>query len=273
MPRPALVNVGDGFAARVVAGNGPTILWIHGYTLDSSCWAPLWELLPDWRHIGIDLPGHGASLPLRPREDLPGLARSIGRIAVQNEVSHIVAHSFGTLVALQLAIEFPRAFATVTLGAPTLGGGPEDRQVHRLYDELGELYRARGVDHHLRDRWMRSPPGLFEGAAGRPQLWKQLWQIVGRHPWWELGDGALTRLCQCPQPPARLLPIRAAFLLLVGENDLETFKRAAELIRRSVATGQRIYLPDVGHLCMLEDPPTSHTILESHFRAYQSVPA
>ena len=31
------------------------ILWIHGYTLDSNSWQEMWELLPEYTHIGIDL--------------------------------------------------------------------------------------------------------------------------------------------------------------------------------------------------------------------------
>jgi pimeloyl-ACP methyl ester carboxylesterase len=31
------------------AGRGPAVLWIHGYTMDSSVWAELWERLPGWR--------------------------------------------------------------------------------------------------------------------------------------------------------------------------------------------------------------------------------
>ena len=116
MVHTALVNFGDGLAARIVPGPGTKVLWIHGYTLDSSSWQTLWELLPDWYHIGIDLPGHGSSLPLGVGDDLQSLARRVGQLALEHEVQHLVALSFGTLIALQIAIEFPSAFSSLILG-------------------------------------------------------------------------------------------------------------------------------------------------------------
>jgi pimeloyl-ACP methyl ester carboxylesterase len=268
MPRSVLVNLGDGLAARIAPGDGERVLWIHGYTLDSGCWEPLWQLLPNCHHLGVDLPGHGASLPFRAGEGLPALARRIGERALAHGVRHLVAHSIGTLVALQIAIEFPGAFATVVLGAPTFGGGPEDPQVFLLYDALQELYRAQGFGPELRDRWMRSPPYLFRGAEAQPELWQRLWAIVGRHPWWELGDGSLVQLCRHSQLPVQIRQIEAALLLLVGEHELESFKRAAELIRRSAVNCRRVYLPEVGHLCMLSDPNSAYPIIERHFQSY-----
>ena len=50
MPAVAVHSVGD----------GPAVVWIDGYTMDSTSWSELWGLLPGWRHLGIDLPGHGA---------------------------------------------------------------------------------------------------------------------------------------------------------------------------------------------------------------------
>ena len=52
----------EGLSARVQPGSGPKVIWLHGYTLNSSVWLPLWRRLPGWTHIGIDLPGHGASM-------------------------------------------------------------------------------------------------------------------------------------------------------------------------------------------------------------------
>jgi pimeloyl-ACP methyl ester carboxylesterase len=270
--RASLVNLGDGFAARIAPAAGETVLWLHGYTLDSSSWQRIWQRLPCWQHIGVDLPGHGASLPLRDGEDLPGLARRIGRLALQYDVRHLVALSFGTLVALQMAIEFPTAFATLVLAAPALGGGPQEEEVGRRYAELSQAYRTHGFGPHLRARWMQSPPNLFKGAEDRPELWEQLWLLVGRHAWWELADDAFGKLGNHPQTRSQLKQIAARTLVLVGEQELRAFKRCAELVHRSIPVCRRIYIPAVGHLCMLEDPETTHALIENHLRG-SSIPA
>jgi len=272
MPRAALVNLGDGFAARVAPGIGDGVLWIHGYTLDSSSWIPLWNLMPGWCHIGIDLPGHGSSLPLGASDTLPSLARRIAALAFRHNVRHCIALSFGTLVATQLAIEYPDSFRTLVLGAPALGGGPQDEDVGTRYNELAAMYRQRGFDPELRARWMTSPPDIFKGAESRPELWAALWRLVGRHAWWELGDGSFSRLANHPQTNQQLQRIRAAILVLVGERELPAFKRCAELIRRAVPSATRVYLPEVGHLCMLENPEECARLISQYILAASEKP-
>ena len=88
-------------------GYGPAVLWIHGYTMDSTLWHPLWDLLRGFRHIGIDLPGHGRSGPLSQDDTLPALAARIAEIARAEHAHGVVALSFGSCVALQLATAYP----------------------------------------------------------------------------------------------------------------------------------------------------------------------
>src|SRR5215831_19235242 len=91
-----LVNLGDGFAGRVfdTGTGGPGVFWIHAYSLNSACWRHLWNHLPDWRHIGVDLPGHGSSLPLKVDEELSALAKRIGALAIRRDARHLIASSF-----------------------------------------------------------------------------------------------------------------------------------------------------------------------------------
>ncbi len=262
--------LGEGVAGRIVEGGGETVLWIHGYTLDSSSWREIWQRLPGWRHVGIDLPGHGGTPPLTPGETLPRLAHHLLAVAGRQEARHLVALSFGTLVALQMALEAPDRFASIALAAPTLGGGPQEEAVGERYGELVQHYRKRGAGHHLRDLWMTSPPDLFKGAADRPDLWRALRRVVGRHAWTELSDGWIARLGKEVQAESELRRISSSLLLLVGEREMPAFKRSAELIRRAVPRAQRQYLPRAGHLCLLEDPDRAQAALTAHFLANQA---
>jgi pimeloyl-ACP methyl ester carboxylesterase len=70
------------------------------------------------------------------------------------------------------------------------------------------------------------------------------------------------------QTAAELRGIGAATLVLVGENELPAFRRCAELIRRAIPDCQRVYLPDVGHLCILEDPERAHAAIDVHLRTH-----
>lgn len=264
MTSPSLVQLGDGVAARILAGDGEKVMWIHGYTLDSSLWDELWELLPQWSHIGIDLPGHGATRWGTLGTDLPAIARRIGKLALHHEVRHLVALSFGTIVALQVALEFPLSFASMVLAAPALGNGPQDRDVSNRYEEIAQLYKLHGPGPQLRKLWMQSPPDLFRGAENQPRLWTRLCEVIDRHSWEELENYGMNALTNYPQRESELKRIQAATLILLGENELPAFKRCAELIRRSLPRSSRIYLPQVGHLCMLEAPTKVSAYIRSH---------
>lgn len=267
-PRP----LAEGLAARRRPGAGDQVLWIHGYTLDSTSWQDLWDRLPGWSHIGLDLPGHGASRPLAPDEDLPSLARCIGRAAAGEGVRHLVALSFGTIVALQVAIEHPGAFASITLGAPALGGGPQDPEAERLYAVLLDLYRQRGRGPHLDALWLGAESPVFRGLDRGSGLWRQIAALVERHGWGELATGAMGRLTAHPQSRRDLGSVRAAMLVLVGDRDMVAFRRSAEILRRSVPAAERLYLPGAGHLCLLEEPERTACLLSAHLRRHAERP-
>jgi pimeloyl-ACP methyl ester carboxylesterase len=259
--------LGAGLAGRIVSGPGTRVLWIHGYTLDSSIWADAWARLSAWSHVGIDLPGHGASDVMTRGTTLIDLARGIGRVARSVQADHLIGLSFGGMVALQVAIECPDAFRSLTVNSPALAGGPQDRHAQVRHGELLRAYRDRGAGPWLRDMWMTSPPEIFTGAAAHPALWQRLREVVGRHPWRELGDGSMEALTSHRQTPATLARIRMPTLVLVGLGDMTAFKRSAEMVRRSIPRCRRVYLPDAGHLGLVETPGAAAPLIEAHMIA------
>jgi pimeloyl-ACP methyl ester carboxylesterase len=258
--------VPDRLASTVLDGDGDSVLWIHGYTLDSTIWGPVWAHLPGWRHIGVDLPGHGGSDELEPTETLPGLARRLFELASSHAVRHVVGLSFGGMVAIQMAIEAPGAFATLTLSSPALGDGPHDPHARARSRELARLYRERGPGPWMTERWMASPPDIFRGASTHPELWARLRKVVDRHSWSELGDGRLQGMTTHPQL-RELGQIDAAVLVLVGEDDMPAFKRSAELLRVGVARCKRVYCAGAGHLSLLEIAPMICPLVDAHLRS------
>src|ERR1700760_2104480 len=103
-------------------GSGPAVLWLHGYTMDSSVWTELWDRLPGWRHVGVDLPGHGQSPPLVPGLTLADLAAQAAEVAKATSAHLVVGLSLGSSVALQLAIDRPDLVRRLVVGAPTIAG-------------------------------------------------------------------------------------------------------------------------------------------------------
>jgi pimeloyl-ACP methyl ester carboxylesterase len=264
----AIQNAGHGLALRECPGPGAGVLWLHPYALDSSAWGELWEALPGWRHVGLDLPGHGASLPLAREDDLGGVAHRLLRVARERGLHHVVGLSFGSLVALQMAIEEPEALGSLVLGSPLLADGSFDEVLGRRYRELVNMQRIGGFGEFLRGRLMDVEPSVFEGARSRPGLWERLRTIVGRHPFWDLADGGYLRLVESGQNMVQVNWGRTPLLVVVGGKERREAKRAAKKILQARPDARRVDIVGVGHLSLLEAPMQAARAIEEHLKAH-----
>lgn len=109
---------------------GETVVFLHGYTDSSLSFRPTIEALlarrPDLRVLAPDLRGHGGS-SLPPAEDCATDPEPCFRVAefardvlafleaVDVERAHLVGHSYGSLVAQDVALAAPDRIASVVL--------------------------------------------------------------------------------------------------------------------------------------------------------------
>jgi 2-succinyl-6-hydroxy-2,4-cyclohexadiene-1-carboxylate synthase len=255
----------DAIWSRVSDGSSSGVLWIHGYTIDSTTWTALWSHLPAWTHNGIDLPGHGASPPPRPGTTLAEIGRSLAEAAVAGGIRHVVGMSFGSLVALEVALSRPNDFATLTLAAPTFAGGPMARDVGVRYMELARLYAERGAGPWMTELWMRSPPATFAHADA--SLRAELATVIDRHTWSELEQPGLgiVGLTRGRQDPRRLAISSARLLVVVGEHELPAFRETAAILREVRPDARVAELSGAGHLCLLHAPVDAARLLGEHW--------
>lgn len=251
--------------ATRTSGEGPAVLWIHGYTMDSSTWQPLWDLLPGWRHVGADLPGHGGSDPMPRGITLPALAAELVAVAKAESAERIVALSFGSCAALQVLIDEPDLMTHAVLGAPTIAGADPDPLAEQRYRELALLKRFAGPGEMLADRWMQSPPDIFRGVAKHPATRAALRDVILRHRFAELDTGAMRTLTDHVHTNADLRRITAATLVLVGDEDMPTFVANAHRLR-DVVPAEVITVPNAGHLPLLERPAVVAPAIDAHLR-------
>src|SRR3989344_7188178 len=103
-----------------------TLLFIHGLSGSSSAWWPYERILENrYNIISPDLRGHGKSQKLlfygAYTPEL--IADDIVKLLEHLEVKHciIIAHSFGTLLALTALRQAPRIFEAAVFISPTYG--------------------------------------------------------------------------------------------------------------------------------------------------------
>ena len=114
-----------------VAGEGPTILLVHGIAGRSEQWIDSMELLAeDYTVLAPDLLGHGRSA--KPRGDYSLGAYAAGLrdllLALDCRKATVVGHSLGGGIALQFAYQFPERSARLAL----VSSGGLGREVHPL---------------------------------------------------------------------------------------------------------------------------------------------
>src|SRR6266480_1171407 len=95
----------------LVAGNGPAVILLHGYTQTSRMWRPIIPLLTQrFTVIAPDLPGIGdSSIPadneigmIRAAQQIHDLMRSL-----KIDKARVVGHDIGLMVAYAYAAQFP----------------------------------------------------------------------------------------------------------------------------------------------------------------------
>ena len=128
------------------AGTGPAIVFVHGWTCDSSSWTgQVPAFAKDYRVITLDLPGHGRSeSPADGKLSMDVFARAVEAVRAEANADRIVlvGHSMGAPVIRQYAHLYPervaglvavdgpldlRAFGELPPGFPPPLTGPEGR--------------------------------------------------------------------------------------------------------------------------------------------------
>jgi 3-oxoadipate enol-lactonase len=235
-----------------LAGAGPPVVLIHGFSLDRRMWDAVVPLLAtDLTVIRYDLRGFGESYPMdlhfgySHAEDLAALLDHL-------EVSQagLVGFSFGGQVALTMAIAAPERVRRLVLVDALLDGVPWDDESNDASHAVTAALHDHGIDA-AKQVWLAHP--FFSVANDRPDVAPQLAAMVhgfsGRH--W-LGED--------PHRPVEPAPIdvlghvSAPTTVVVGELDVPCFVEMSQVLARGIPGGRLVTIAGSGHLTPMEAP-------------------
>ncbi|MEW5917050.1 MAG: alpha/beta hydrolase [Gemmatimonadota bacterium] len=265
--QPRMLNVGDARIRYEVVGEGPAIVFVHGWAQDLNIWDEQARVFArDYRVIRFDRRGYGESTGFAdPSADPADLLALLDTLGVQT--AHIVGLSAGARTALDFAAAYPARVSAIVYygGAPVPGfpGMPNEMSAQSMF---GELARAHGVDS-VRRLVVASP--LFWDPPNRPDLVELKVRMMAKYAGRDLLD---------PRPESgrvprvqwgRLAELRVPTLIVNGDHDFPNILVAADSMARKMPNARRVVIADGGHGAHFAQPQQFNTALRSFFKSFR----
>jgi 2-succinyl-6-hydroxy-2,4-cyclohexadiene-1-carboxylate synthase len=247
--------------SSIVAGSGPRLVLLHGFTQTARCWGPFADALVAAGHevVAVDAPGHGGSASVT--TDFAASARLLGATGGR---AVYVGYSMGGRIALRLALDQPELVrALVLIGSSPGLDDPDEREARREADDrLADRIEAIGVDAFL-DEWLAQPlfAGLDEARSHRTERLRNT--AAGLATSLRLaGTGAMEPLW------SRLGTIRTPVLLLTGDRDTKFTELALRMVALMDPHAWHAAIADGGHSVHLEQPELTADVVTSWLRSH-----
>jgi pimeloyl-ACP methyl ester carboxylesterase len=248
----AFVDVPHARLYYEVAGDGPPVLFVHGFTLDTRMWDDQWAVFAErYRVIRLDLRGFGRSEaePLL-YSNMDDLVALLDNLAISR--AHIVGLSMGATVVVDFALAHPeRVDALVAVDGGPSGTGAPPREVQNVIAQAGAGHVSEALE-----AWLAT--ALFAPAMERPEVAARMREMVTDYTWWSARNPGLA---QPLQPPAvgRLAEISAPTLVVVGERELPSIRVHCEMLATEIPGARLVNVTGVGHMSNMEDPQVFNT--------------
>jgi branched-chain amino acid transport system permease protein len=250
-----VINTGRLSQHYLEQGKGETIFFIHGSFATARWWEPVLTLLPtSYRAIAPDLRGCGQSQPANSPEEYAVSEQATDLWALADALAleefHLVGHSYGAAIALQMTLDRPGPVRSLTLLDPPPAYGVEtpaealeyldrmraDRDLlARALASTMPAHPANAFFHSLVEDAYRQSPAAFIG----PALALAKWQVAHR-----------------------LTSLRLPVLLVWGELDIIVDRASVTEMLLSIPGANYLeVLRGVGHSAHVEAPATFTQIL------------
>ena len=223
-----------------------TIILVHGFGFDQRSWSPLEVAFDAFRVVRLSLPGFG-SIPPQAPYSIESLAKQYWTDldVDSSERVHLVGHSMGGYVCMEMAAQQPDRISSLTLVHSHVFADTEEKKQQRSVTMEGIEKEGRGflvkkmIPSLFADPIVLKP--LVDVLVARGMMYDDAAWLYGTQAMRDRKDHTAT-----------LKNITAPVLMIMGEKDnavpLELAYKQASL---SARTKLHVY-PDIGHMAMYE---------------------
>jgi len=255
-----------------VSGTGEPVVFIHGAFIADTFRPLLAEPSLAGRY----------RLILYHRRGYAGSSRASGPVSVARQVAdcrallhflgvqraHVVGHSYGGIVALQLALDIPGVAHSLALLEPGLMVGASAQDYQESLARGAERYREAGasvvVDEFLQARWPgyratldRVLPGAFAQAVADAETWFER-ELPGQLGW-PFGEAEARRITQ------------PTLSVLGGESDAlwSRFGETHRLLLAWLPHAEGFVLTGTTHFLQIQDPRGMAEVLAAFWASHR----
>ena len=255
------IAVGGLSFAVDVLGDGPAVLFVHGFPLDRTMWRETMALLtgrqliaPDLRGLGLsDAPEGGYSISTY-ADDLVALLDALGV-----DAAVVCGLSMGGYVAFDLVRRHRDRLRGLILVNTRANADGEDAK--RTRDDMIQLVQQRGTSA-LVEWWL---PKLVSMAT-TPRVVEHLRAMISRSP--PAGVvGALMAMKERRDATAGLAEIDVPTLVIAGREDQLISLDCARTMAGQIPGAQFTSIAAAGHLTPLDQPKSTGRVIGEFLEA------
>jgi 3-oxoadipate enol-lactonase len=227
-------------------GDGPAVLWLHGWTLDLQMWDLQAQALRDqFRVIRLDRRGFGLSAG-RPsvEQDVHDVAALCSLLGLERVA--LVGMSQGARAAVAFAQAMPAPVSCLVLDGPP---NFESTRSEVPLAHFRELVRAQGMEA-FRCEWRRHP--LAQLRTNNPKVQATLEAMIARYPGRDLLGPPVE--AAAIRTPADLKSLQTPTLVLYGDHESRARALAARALASRLPNAEHAVIADAGHMPNLDNP-------------------
>ncbi|HET7597969.1 MAG TPA: alpha/beta fold hydrolase [Burkholderiales bacterium] len=231
------------------AGDGPPVVFIHGFPFDHALWRHQMAL-PGWTSIAPDLRGAGRS-PSDGEYSMQQYAEDLVGVLDQRQLERAVfcGLSMGGYVLFEILRRFPaRVRAAVLANTKAVGDTPEGK---RDRDALAALAEREGAAA-IAERMITKVVGRTSQAE-RQDVVAEVRAMMLRQPVQGI-VGALRAMRDRPDSTPLLSSIAVPTLLIAGDEDQVTPAAPMRDMARAIPGATITVIASAGHVTPLEQP-------------------
>lgn len=237
------IDAGGSPLSYVESGDGPVLLLVHGSLCDLRYWR--WQIPAFGRHFRVIAPSLRGYWPhafelADPTFNLVQHAADLEQLIdeVAGRPVHLLGHSRGARVALELAARTPGRIASLILADPGLQTVPSAAAM---------AFQRQAVDRLAMGDVEGALQGFIDTVNGA-DTWRRM---TG---WFKemVRDNAATLFSQAAEQgtvfeTSRIQPLRCPVLLLGGEHSPPRFARAMDSLQAVLTQAERDVIPMASH--------------------------